>query len=47
VTARAVADGLAAGAQFAWLQSSAAGYGVYERLGFTTSETWRCWVAGA
>jgi N-acetylglutamate synthase len=47
VTARAVADGLADGAQFAWLQSSAAGYGVYERLGFTTSETWRCWVAGA
>jgi hypothetical protein len=47
VTARAVADGLADGAQFAWLQSSAAGYGVYQRLGFTTAETWRCWVAAA
>jgi hypothetical protein len=39
-----VADGLAAGASWAWLQSSAAGYRVYEALGFETVERWRCWV---
>jgi N-acetylglutamate synthase len=45
VTARAVADGLAAGAKWSWLQSSTAGYKVYERLGFRTFETWQCWLA--
>lgn len=45
VTARAVSDGLAAGATWAWLQSSRAGFAVYERLGFRTVEGWRCWVA--
>jgi len=45
VTARAVADGLAAGAKWSWLQSSPAGYTVYERLGFRTVETWQCWLA--
>jgi hypothetical protein len=45
VTRRAVADGLAAGATWAWLQSSTDGYAVYERLGFRTVERWHCWVA--
>jgi GNAT superfamily N-acetyltransferase len=34
VTAKAVRDGLADGADFAWLQSSPAGEPVYRRLGF-------------
>ena len=46
VTARAVADGLAAGAKWAWLQSSPLGYATYTRLGFETVETWKCWIAG-
>jgi len=45
VTARAVADGLAAGAKWAWLQSSEPGYTVYERLGFRTAEGWSCWLS--
>jgi hypothetical protein len=45
VTARAVADGLAAGANWSWLQASSAGYKVYERLRFRTVERWQCWVA--
>jgi N-acetylglutamate synthase len=45
VTARAVADGLAAGAKWAWLQSSPPGYATYASLGFRTVETWKCWVA--
>ena len=44
VTARAAADGFAAGASWAWLQSSTAGYRVYEALGFRTLERWLCWV---
>lgn len=44
VTARAVRDGLRDGASWAWLQSSPAGYPIYERLGFRTVESWRCWV---
>jgi hypothetical protein len=44
VTVRAVADGLAAGAEWSWLQSSPAGYATYARLGFQTAETWPCWV---
>jgi N-acetylglutamate synthase len=44
VTVRAAADGFAAGASWAWLQSTPAGYRVYESLGFRTLERWRCWV---
>ncbi len=44
ITARVVADGLAAGASWAWLQSSTAGHRIYEALGFETVERWRCWV---
>jgi ribosomal protein S18 acetylase RimI-like enzyme len=44
VTARAVSDGLADGASWAWLQSSPSGYRVYEALGFRTLETWPAWV---
>jgi ribosomal protein S18 acetylase RimI-like enzyme len=44
VTARAVEDGLSAGASWAWLQSSPAGHRIYEALGFRTLERWRCWV---
>ena len=43
VTARAAADGLGAGATWAWLQSSPDGFSVYERLGFRTLESWSCW----
>jgi len=45
VTVRAVADGLAAGAKWSWLQSSPPGYATYTRLGFRTVETWPCWIA--
>jgi ribosomal protein S18 acetylase RimI-like enzyme len=44
ITARVVRDGLRHGAQWAWLQSSTAGYRVYERLGFKTLERWDCWI---
>jgi hypothetical protein len=44
VTARIVADGLASGATWAWLQSSPAGFHVYEGLGFSTIEAWPRWL---
>ena len=44
ITARAVTDGLAEGARWAWLQSSPAGHRIYETLGFRTLERWLCWV---
>lgn len=44
LTARAIADGAAAGARTALLQSSAAGRTVYERLGFRVAERWTVWV---
>ncbi len=47
VTMRAVRDGFSSGASWAWLQSSPEGFPVYERLGFTTVESWRCWVTPA
>ena len=46
VTARAVTDGLAAGAKWSWLQSSPPGYQVYQRLGFRTVESWPIWLSG-
>ncbi len=45
VTASAALDGLDHGATFAWLQSSVAGYQVYQRLGFRVVESWPVWVA--
>jgi GNAT superfamily N-acetyltransferase len=47
VTARAVADGLAAGASWAWLRAGEEGRGVYEALGFSTLERWPSWVTPA
>lgn len=44
LTARAALDGFNAGASFAYLQSSAMGLKVYERLGFQTLETWSVWI---
>jgi hypothetical protein len=44
-TARALRDGLDAGAAWGWLQSTPAAHGIYERLGFTTLERWPCWNA--
>jgi hypothetical protein len=46
VTARAVVAGFAGGARFVWLQSTADGHAIYERLGFRTFERWSCWVSG-
>ena len=40
VTSRIVADGVARGADLAYLQSSEAGYPLYESMGFRTVETW-------
>ncbi len=45
ITARAVRDGLDRGVRWAWLQSSRDGYGVYEKLGFRTQESWECWIS--
>jgi ribosomal protein S18 acetylase RimI-like enzyme len=45
VTARAITDGLEAGATWAWLQSSAIGLAVYEALGFRATEEWTCWLS--
>ncbi len=47
VTARAVTDGLAAGAQWSWLQSSAPGHSLYRRLGFRDIESWGVWLSTA
>ena len=45
ITARAVLDGFTSGASVAYLQSSVAGYRVYERLGFRTLEKWTLWIS--
>jgi GNAT superfamily N-acetyltransferase len=45
MTARAIADGLGDGGRWAWLQSSPAGYSIYERLGFQALESWHTWLA--
>jgi ribosomal protein S18 acetylase RimI-like enzyme len=49
VTSRIVADGVARGADLAYLQSSEAGYPLYESMGFRTVETWTylCSTPGA
>ena len=47
LTARAVADGVLAGAAWCWLQSSEEGYPIYRHLGFQTIETWTHWVSGS
>jgi acetyltransferase (GNAT) family protein len=47
VTSRAVADGFAAGAGFAYLQSSAMGESVYRRLGFEQVSTYTLAYAAA
>lgn len=45
LTTRAVSDGMHSGARWAWLQSTRAGYPLYDRLGFRTVERWSCWLA--
>jgi N-acetylglutamate synthase len=45
VTACAALEGFAAGAKFAFLQSSALGYRVYERLGFREVERYVLYTA--
>lgn len=47
ITARAIADGHAAGGRYCCLRSSAAGLGVYRPLGFEAAETWIQWVSGS
>ena len=37
-------DGFESGATWSWLQSSEAGYTLYERLGFRTVARWPCWL---
>jgi GNAT superfamily N-acetyltransferase len=46
VTSRIVTDGIARGAPLAYLQSSAAGYPLYESMGFRTLERWTYLVPG-
>jgi GNAT superfamily N-acetyltransferase len=45
ITGHVVRDGLLHGAAWAWLHSSPAGYGVYQRLGFATLDSWETWIA--
>jgi ribosomal protein S18 acetylase RimI-like enzyme len=33
-------------ARLVWLQSSPSGFGIYQRLGFRTVDTWQCWISG-
>jgi GNAT superfamily N-acetyltransferase len=47
ITARAVADGLAAGASWCWLTSSTQSYPIYESYGFRLIESWPIWVSSA
>lgn len=45
LTARAICDGFADGAQWSWLQSTPDALGVYGRLGFRSVGAWDCWVS--
>jgi predicted GNAT family acetyltransferase len=45
ITARAVEDGLAAGASWCWLSSSQQAYSMYESYGFRLIESWPIWVS--
>jgi N-acetylglutamate synthase len=45
ITSCAVRDGFAAGAEFAWLQSSDIGHSMYRRLGFQTVDTYLLYTA--
>jgi GNAT superfamily N-acetyltransferase len=47
ITARVVADGLAAGAKWSWLQSTPDGHAIYARLAFRTIESWQSWITEA
>jgi N-acetylglutamate synthase len=47
VTARAVADGLAAGSTSCWLEASAAGVPACRRVGFQALEPLRSWVSAS
>ncbi|AYG04669.1 GNAT family N-acetyltransferase [Gryllotalpicola protaetiae] len=44
LTAAVIDDAMDRGAGWAWLQSSPAGFGVYESLGFRTVSEWTCWA---
>jgi GNAT superfamily N-acetyltransferase len=46
ITDHAIRAGFAEGASWAWLQSSPAGLGVYQRLGLRAVEQWALWLAG-
>jgi ribosomal protein S18 acetylase RimI-like enzyme len=46
ITGRILNDALAAGASWAWLQARPEVAGIYERLGFRTTESWACWLSG-
>lgn len=45
VTRWLVDDALDSGVHLVWLQSSPSGFGIYERLGFRTVDTWQCWIS--
>lgn len=45
VTARAVADGLAAGSAWCWLEATPAAVSVYQRIGFRALEARQYWVS--
>jgi ribosomal protein S18 acetylase RimI-like enzyme len=47
LAARAVTDGVRAGAAWCWLQASTDGYSIYQRLGFQTIETCSRWESGS
>ena len=47
VTARAVAEGLAAGSAWCWLEASAAGLSAYRRVGFQVIGPRRNWVSAS